>query len=115
MAKIKSIVKTKGLFPSLFLTAANREMKRMVHVRVSIYSLFNHSLFANLANMNNMNPPCSMPDKIFFFFICYSLFLVSIHIVTGPSLSSSTFMSAPNSPVPTGLPRAVLKSLQNFL
>ena len=33
------------------------------------------------------------------FLFSYSLFFVSIQMVTGPSLSSSTFMSAPNSPV----------------
>jgi hypothetical protein len=44
---------------------------------------------------------------------CYSLFLVSMHIVTGPSFSISTFMSAPNSPVPTGFPMASERSLQN--
>lgn len=37
-------------------------------------------------------------------FAVYSLFFVSIQIVTGPSFSNSTFISAPNSPVPTGLP-----------
>jgi len=51
------------------------------------------------------------------FFLCffqchYSLFLVSIHIVTGPLFRSSTFMSAPNSPVPTSLPRPMLSSWQ---
>ena len=30
----------------------------------------------------------------------YSLFFVSMHIVTGPSFKSSTFMSAPKMPVP---------------
>ena len=35
---------------------------------------------------------------------CYSLLFVSIQIVTGPSLMSATFISAPNSPVPTSLP-----------
>ena len=39
-------------------------------------------------------------------FIAYSLFFVSMQMVTGPSLRSSTFMSAPNSPVPTCLPIA---------
>ena len=34
----------------------------------------------------------------------YSLLFVSIQIVTGPSLMSATFISAPNSPVPTSLP-----------
>ena len=34
--------------------------------------------------------------------IAYSLFLESIRIVTGPSLSNATFMSAPNIPVSTG-------------
>ena len=29
----------------------------------------------------------------------YSLFLLSIKIVTGPSLTKATFMSAPNAPV----------------
>ena len=47
------------------------------------------------------------------FYGAYSLFLVSMQMVTGPSLSSSTFMSAPNSPVPTGLPRASESLLQN--
>lgn len=36
----------------------------------------------------------------------YSLFLVSIQIVTGPSFSNSTFISAPNLPVPTCFPIA---------
>ena len=40
------------------------------------------------------------------FVINYSLFFVSITIVTGPSFSSSTFISAPNTPVPTVLPRS---------
>ena len=38
----------------------------------------------------------------------YSLFFVSIEMVTGPSFNSSTFMSAPNSPVPIGFPIASL-------
>ena len=42
----------------------------------------------------------------------HSLFLESMMMVTGPSLSSSTFMSAPNSPVPTSLPIAVLNCWQ---
>jgi hypothetical protein len=37
---------------------------------------------------------------------CYSRFLVSMRIVTGPSLLEATFMSAPNSPVWIGLPRS---------
>ncbi len=36
----------------------------------------------------------------------YSLFFVSMMIVTGPSFTSATFMSAPNSPVGTGFPIA---------
>ena len=47
-----------------------------------------------------------------FIAIVYSLFLVSIQMVTGPSLTSSTFMSAPNSPVPTCLPSASLMRVQ---
>ena len=43
----------------------------------------------------------------------HSLFLESMHIVTGPSLTRATFMSAPNSPVPTGFPTASLRALQN--
>ena len=43
----------------------------------------------------------------------YSLFFVSMQMVTGPSFNSSTFMSAPNSPVPTGLPRASDSLRQN--
>lgn len=46
------------------------------------------------------------------FFSYYSLFFVSIQMVTGPSFSSSTFMSAPNSPVATCLPSCWLKSPQ---
>ena len=46
-------------------------------------------------------------------FYLYSLFLVSMQMVTGPSLSNSTFMSAPNSPVPTGLPKAEDSFVQN--
>ena len=34
----------------------------------------------------------------------FRISLVSIHKVTGPSLSRSTFISAPNSPVSTGRP-----------
>src|SRR5690606_32235533 len=40
------------------------------------------------------------------FYVHYSLFFVSICMVTGPSLSSATFMSAPKIPVPTFLPRS---------
>ena len=47
------------------------------------------------------------------FLIPYSLLWVSIMIVTGPSFSNSTFMSAPNSPVPTGFPSASDSFLQN--
>lgn len=36
----------------------------------------------------------------------YSLCLVSMQMVTGPSLRRSTSIMAPNSPVPTGLPIA---------
>ena len=36
----------------------------------------------------------------------YSLFFVSMMIVTGPSLTRETFISAPNSPVGTGFPIA---------
>ena len=45
----------------------------------------------------------------------YSLFFVSIHIVTGPSFNNSTFMSAPNSPVPIGFPNAISSWWQNSL
>ncbi len=45
-------------------------------------------------------------DYIAAFLLFYSLFFVSIQIVTGPSFNSSTFISAPNSPVPTCLPIA---------
>lgn len=38
--------------------------------------------------------------------LLYSLFLVSITIVTGPSFTNSTFISAPNSPVPIFFPRS---------
>ena len=53
-----------------------------------------------------------------YFFLCffqcdYSLFFVSMQMVTGPSFNNSTFMSAPNSPVPISLPNAKLNSLQN--
>lgn len=44
----------------------------------------------------------------------YSLFFVSMQMVTGPSLSSSTFMSAPNSPVCTGLPNCTAMAATNF-
>ena len=44
----------------------------------------------------------------------HSLFLVSMMIVTGPSLSSATFMSAPNSPVATSLPSVSLILLQKY-
>ena len=37
---------------------------------------------------------------------CYSLFCESIHIVTGPSLTNSTAISAPKLPVATLLPKA---------
>ena len=42
----------------------------------------------------------------------YFLCLVSMQIVTGPSLSSSTSIMAPNSPVPTGLPSTALSTSQ---
>lgn len=45
----------------------------------------------------------------------YSLFFVSMHIVTGPSLSNSTFIIAPNSPVPIDLPIASVMSSQKRL
>ena len=38
---------------------------------------------------------------------CYSRFRLSIQIVTGPSLTKATFMSAPNSPVATGRPSSL--------
>ena len=44
----------------------------------------------------------------------YSLLLVSIQIVTGPSLMSATFMSAPNSPVPTSLPMSAESVVQKY-
>ena len=44
----------------------------------------------------------------------YSLFLVSMQIVTGPSLSNSTFMSAPNVPVLTGFSISLSIASQNF-
>src|SRR5690606_11320630 len=50
---------------------------------------------------------CSMDHIIFGLgFNGHSLFLVSIRMVTGPSLSSSTFMWAPKTPLPTVLPRS---------
>ena len=42
----------------------------------------------------------------------YSLFLVSMQMVTGPLFSNSTFMSAPNSPVPISLPKAFVNASQ---
>ena len=36
----------------------------------------------------------------------YSLFLLSISIVTGPSFNSATFISAPKTPVCTFLPKS---------
>lgn len=51
--------------------------------------------------------------QIPYFWGAYSLFFVSMQIVTGPSFKSSTFMSAPNSPVPTCLPIASLSLRQN--
>ncbi len=35
-----------------------------------------------------------------------------MQMVTGPSFSNSTFMSAPNCPVATSLPKASLNALQ---
>ena len=46
---------------------------------------------------------CFVYSHIFLF---YSLFLVSMQMVTGPWFNRSTFISAPNSPVCTGLPSA---------
>ena len=44
----------------------------------------------------------------------YSLLLVSIQMVTGPSLMSATCMSAPNSPVPTSLPMSAERVEQKY-
>ena len=44
----------------------------------------------------------------------YSLFLVFMQMVTGPSLTRATFMSAPNSPVPTVRPMAAESAAQNL-
>ena len=49
-----------------------------------------------------------------FFAAFYSLFCESIKMVVGPSLRRETFMSAPNSPVPTVLPKTALTFAQNF-
>jgi len=43
----------------------------------------------------------------------YSRFLESIQIVTGPSLTSATCMSAPNSPVATGPPKSARSRVRN--
>ena len=40
----------------------------------------------------------------------HALFFVSIQMVTGPSLTSATFMSAPNSPVAAGVLVSLLKA-----
>ena len=45
----------------------------------------------------------------------HSLFFVSMHIVTGPSLSNSTSIIAPNSPVPIGFPKADVSNSQKRL
>ena len=46
-----------------------------------------------------------MNHELFINIICsHSLFFVSMQMVTGPSFSSSTFISAPNSPAATGFP-----------
>ena len=46
-------------------------------------------------------------------FTVYSLFLVSMQMFTGPSFKSYTFISAPNSPVPTSRPSASDSLRQN--
>lgn len=105
--------------------------QRHVHAASLTYSFYSHSLSAILIAANMMKSArgsifsfffpipfisvCSFSiNLIMVSFCCYSLCFVSIQMVTGPSLSSSTFMSAPNSPVPTDFPSAVLRSLQNF-
>ena len=59
-----------------------------------------------------INDPLRISNHIF----CgvYSLFCESMKIVVGPSLRRETFISAPNSPVPTVLPRSELTFAQNF-
>lgn len=61
------------------------------------------------------NPMCrlagcveNLPPRV------YSRALVSITMVAGPSLTRATFISAPNSPVATVLPKSAASLLRNI-
>ena len=115
ISNTKSVLHSKSLSVVLFFLFMrfHRATKGTMH-NIAMMTNFqklgmNSALIVNSPKIMNRNAGCLMMlfiDIVVLFFSIYSLFLVSIHIVTGPSFSSSTFMSAPNSPVATCLPIA---------
>ncbi len=86
------------------MTGKNKALATQKSMSDRWYQLLQVATAATMARA----PSVSSMDMIFSNMSDYSLFFVSMMMVTGPSLVRLTFMSAPNSPWPTGRPIALL-------